>query len=80
MWLFEGVRAAAHIALGKFEEAERLSRSAIRRPGAAFWAYASLASVLGSLGRIEEARPALDKLLDLNPDFSPEWVKLVFLR
>ncbi len=79
MWLFEAVGAAAHIVLGKFDEAERLGRSAIRRPGAGFWAYGALASALGSLGRIEEARPALDKLLELNPDFSPEWVKGVWI-
>ena len=79
MWAFEAIGALAHIVLGQFEDAERLGRSAIRRPGAGFWAYAALASALGSLGRIEEARPALDKLLELNPDFSPEWVKSIWI-
>jgi Flp pilus assembly protein TadD len=79
MWLFEMNRAAAHIALGQFEDAERLARSAIRRPGAGFWAYAHLASALGHLGRIEEARPALDKLLELKPEFSPEFFDSVWI-
>jgi TolB-like protein/Flp pilus assembly protein TadD len=77
MWAFEAMGAGAHIVLGQFEDAERLGRSAIHRPGAGFWAYAALASALGGLGRIEEARPALDKLLELNPDFSPEWFETV---
>jgi adenylate cyclase len=72
MWAFEAIGAAPHIFLGQFEAAERLGRSAIRRPGAGFWAYAVLASALGSLGQIEDARTALDKLLELQPDFSPE--------
>ncbi len=79
MWAFEAMGAGAHIVLGQFEDAERLGRSAIRRPGAAFWAYAALASALGSLGRIEEARPVLDKLRELKPDFSPEFFKSVWI-
>ena len=79
MWLFETLGAGAHIAMGQFEDAERLSRSAIRRPGAGFWAYANLASALGSLGRFEEAQPILKKLLELQPDFSPEFFESVWV-
>ena len=79
MWLFESVGAMAHLALGQFEDAERMGRSAIRRPGAGFWAYVSLASALGSLGRIEEARPILDKLRELKPDFSLEFFESVWI-
>jgi len=79
MWLFEMNRAAARIALGQFEDAERLGRSAIRRPGAGFWAYAHLASALGNLGRIEEARPVLEKLFELKPEFSPEFFESVWI-
>ena len=59
--------------MGQFEIAEQLARSAIRRPGAAIWAHAALASVLGRVGRVEEARKSLAKLLELKPDFSQEW-------
>ena len=79
MWLFETLVACGHIALGQFEDAEQLGRSAIRRPGVGFWAYSTLASALGSLGRIEEARPVLDKLRELKPDFSPEFFESVWI-
>ena len=36
-----------------------------------------MASALGSVERIEEARSALDKLLELNPDFSLAWFQTV---
>ena len=79
MWLFETNRAGARIALGQFEEAERFARSAIRRPGAGFWAYANLASALGHLGRIDEARPIIVKLLELKPGFSREFFESVWI-
>ncbi len=77
MWAFETLAAAAHLVLGQFEMAEQLARSAMRRPNVGFWAHSALASALGSLGRIEEARKELDTLLELNPGFSQEWFKSV---
>jgi adenylate cyclase len=79
MWVFEAIGAVPHIMLGQFEVAEQLAQSSIRRAGAGFWAHASLASVLGSLGRIEEARKALDTLLELQLDFSREWFDSVVI-
>jgi Flp pilus assembly protein TadD len=79
MWLFEAIGAVSHIMLGHFEVAEQLAQSSIRRAGAGFWAHASLASALGSLGRIEEARKALHTLLELQPDFSREWFDSVMI-
>jgi adenylate cyclase len=79
MWNFEAIAAGAHIVLGQFEIAEQLARSAIRRPGAGFWAHAGLASALGRLGRIEEARKSLAKLLELNPDFSQKWFESILI-
>ena len=79
MWLFETLGAGARIMLSQFEAAERLARSATRRPGAGFWTYAALASALGNLGRIEEARPVLEKLVELKPDFSPEFFETVWI-
>ena len=80
MWAFEAIGAAAHIILDQFEVAERLAQSAIRRPGAGFWTHASLASALGSLGRTGEARRALEKLLEVKPDFSREWFESVWVN
>jgi adenylate cyclase len=79
MWAYEAIGAAAHIVLGQFEIAEQLARSAMRRPSAGFWAQAGLVSALGSLGRIEEARKALDTLLELKPDFSREFFESVMI-
>ncbi len=36
------------------------------------WPHATLASALALLDRHEEAKIALDKLLEVKPDFSPE--------
>ncbi len=47
------------------------ARRAIRYPAASFWPYAILASALALLDRREEAKSALDKLLEIKPDFSP---------
>ena len=79
MWAFEAIGAGAHIVLGQFEVAEQLARSAIRRPGAGFWVHSTLATALGSLDRIEEARAELQKLLELHPDFSREWFESVLI-
>jgi adenylate cyclase len=77
-WLFEMQTANAHILLGQFEDAVQFSKSALRRPGAGFWAYAALASALGHLGRIDEARAAWEELLNLQPNFSRKLVKDLF--
>ena len=79
MWWFETLLATAHFLLGQFEIAEQLARSAIRRPGAGFWAHAILTSVLGRVGRVEEARGSLAKLLALKPDFSQEFFESILI-
>ena len=79
MWLVEMLAAGAHISLGQFDEAERLARSSIHRPGAGFWTFAAHASALGQLGRIEEARLALARVRELKPDFSREWFDAVWI-
>ncbi len=47
------------------------TRRAIRHPAARYWPHATLASALALLDRREEAKIALDKLLEVKPDFSP---------
>ena len=79
MWAFEAIGAGAHIILGQFEVAEQLARSALLRPGAGFWVHSALAAALGSLGHIDEAQAELQKLLELNPDFSREWFETVLV-
>ncbi len=48
------------------------ARRAIRHPAAPFWPHAHLALALALLDRREEAKIALDKLLEIKPDFSPD--------
>jgi tetratricopeptide (TPR) repeat protein len=62
---------AAALALGgRLGEAEALARASAAHPMATFWSAATLASILGHLGRTAEARGALARLLELRPDFS----------
>ncbi len=72
VWLFEMLRAWGFISLGDFERAREQAERSVRRPMAAFPAWATLASALGHLRRIDEARSALAKTRELQPDFSPQ--------
>lgn len=69
-WLFEMARAWACILLGDFERAAEQAGRSVRRPTAAFPAWTTLASALGHLGRTAEARAALARAIELQPDFS----------
>ena len=77
---FQGTRALALSLGGRLEEAELVAKSAARHPTATFWTVATLASVLGHLGRTDEAAAAITKLLTLRPDFSKAMVKRFFGR
>ena len=63
-------KALALIEVREHEEAKNLLRKVIRHPAVRFWAYAHLACALGHLDRPEEARSAVNKLLETRPDFS----------
>ena len=76
--LFQAVRAAAHSALGQFQQAEEYARRACRHPRASFWAYAHLAGALAGQGKSEEARAAVSTLLEIQPDFSPTFFQRVW--
>ena len=76
--VFRAVRAGAHCVLGQFQQAEECARRASRHPRASFWAYANLAGALAGQGRSEEARAAVSTLLEMQPDFSPEFFERVW--
>ena len=76
--LFQAVRAAAHNVLGQFQQAEEYARRASRHPRASFWAYAHLAQALAGQGKSEQARAALSTLLEMQPDFSPEFFERIW--
>ena len=71
VWLFEMTRAWGWMSLSDFERAREQAEQSVRRPMAGFPAWGILASALGHLGRIDEARSALAKTIELRPDYSP---------
>jgi tetratricopeptide (TPR) repeat protein len=60
--------------LRDYEAALQDARRAIRHPAASFYPHATLASALAHLGRREEAKIALDQLLEFKPGFRPDAV------
>jgi tetratricopeptide (TPR) repeat protein len=78
IYAFFGARAGARFSLGDYEAAVKDARRAIRHPAATFHPHATLAAALALLDRPEEAKIALDKLLELKPDYSPYAVLAAF--
>lgn len=74
---FHEMRAWSLIVLGRFEESLVSARTSVRRPNADLWAYATLSSVLGHLGSLDEVRTARRELLQRKPDFSLSFVRQV---
>ena len=62
----------AHLFLGQFEEALKWAREALRQPNIIWTRWTALISVLGHLGRMEEASRAIEALQNFKPevDFS----------
>ena len=75
---FYSVRALARLLSGDYEAAVENARRAIRHPAAGFWPHAHLASALAHLDRREEAKIARDKLLEVEPNFSPDALLAAF--
>jgi adenylate cyclase len=71
------IRQLIEFALGHYEEVVRLCRIVIQERPNATGAYRYAAASLGHLGRIEEAKAALDKVLALDPAFTRENVERV---
>lgn len=64
--------AEANISLGRFEDAASALNQRLKRDPQSVIGHALLASTLGNLDRIDEARGVLDRLFQLAPDFSIE--------
>jgi TolB-like protein len=77
MWGFLQTMAMAHFAGGRYQEAaEWAGRSLQRKPDAAI-PYRFLAASYANLGRLDEARRALDEALQLTPEFSLTAVRMM---
>ena len=68
MWAFQASKAIALILLERYEEALENARRAQRHPNTALWAFMPEVSVLGLMGRIDEAKAALERVHRLKPD------------
>ncbi len=70
-WGTTVVRSLTCTLLHQYEEAAEWARETMRNPRVSgYWPHAALASALGNLGRIEEARDAVQEALRLKPDLS----------
>ena len=68
LWAFQASKAIALILLERYEEALDYARRAQRQPNTALWAFMPEVSALGLMGRLDEAREALQRVHRLKPD------------
>jgi TolB-like protein len=67
--------SVAHYLAGRYQEAIQWGRQAVQlRPGF-LGGHRILCASLGQAGRLEEARAAMNTLLELQPSLSIEWIK-----
>lgn len=79
IWGIQTMHATTLAALGDFAAAEPLAKAATRHQTATFWVFANWASILGNLGRQDEAAQALMRLRALQPDFSESFYDRLFV-
>ena len=77
MWAFMASKAIALIMLGRCEEALEWANRAQRQPTTALWAFLPEVSALASIGRVDEARAALDRARELKREVSVQFVDQV---
>jgi TolB-like protein/Tfp pilus assembly protein PilF len=75
-WGFFSYRSLAHLFMKQHEAAVEWANKAIRDPNCQYWANAHLAAALGHLGRIDEARNAVEELLRQKPEFSCSFARI----
>jgi hypothetical protein len=69
-WTFIHFQAWPIIGLERYEEAVEVERRALLSPNASYFFYVPLISALGHLGRKEEAKEAIGRLLRLQPGYT----------
>ena len=72
IWAVFTIRASVRLAFGDYDAAVQDARHAIRNPAASIWPHAILVAALALLDRRGDAKIALDNLLEIYPDFSPD--------
>ena len=71
--------ADAHLLMRQHDEAVDWAKKAFRQTGTQWSRHAALISALSHLGRLDEARSALEGLLELRPDFTQTFVRKTHL-
>lgn len=69
------IRAWANLLQGQYDVALELTKRAIAQPNSGVWGNATLAIVLAHLDQCEEARKALDALIEDHPDFALSFIE-----
>ncbi len=76
IWAVKSLGSLIYILLHQYEMAAESARQSLREPRAAgYWPYAVLASALGNLGQIDEARTAIDGAMQQKPDLSLSYLE-----
>ncbi len=78
-WTFLWLKSHALTLLHRYDEALIWARKAVQRPNATIWAFAGEAVALAHLGRIDEARAALNQAVAIKPDLSNDFFRSVIL-
>jgi TolB-like protein/Tfp pilus assembly protein PilF len=71
-WINQAVSALAHAVKGDYEQAVLVGRGAVKAKPDFHASYKPLIAALGHLGRAEEAKPYIAKLLSFEPHFTVE--------
>jgi TolB-like protein len=69
-FIFEGVYMLAYLFKGDYEQAVLVGRGAVKAKPEFSASYKPLIAALGHLGRRDEAKPYIEKLLSLEPHFT----------
>jgi adenylate cyclase len=76
-WAFLWLKSHALTLLHCYDEALIWAKKAVQRSNATLWAFTGKAVALAHLGRIDEARVALNQALAIKPDLSSEFFSSV---
>ena len=75
MWTFFASKAIALFLLQRYDEALECSHRAQQYPITAIWAHMGELATLGVLGREQQAREALNRALEIQPDLSLAFIE-----
>ncbi|MEJ2122734.1 MAG: tetratricopeptide repeat protein, partial [Alphaproteobacteria bacterium] len=78
LWAFTAIKSFAMALQRRYEDALVWARRAQQWPNATVWAYFTEVVPLVELGRIEEARQAMDRAIEIKPDLSAAFFEQIF--